>query len=81
VVGGPPAGRAAQRPEQLLFQLRIAVDEAPVGEDDQRADQRVARESVRPAEHAEPAAQCEPGDTDRRAVTSRNGPPALMQPS
>ena len=42
-----PAGdRAPQRPEQLRFPIKVAVDDTPVGEDDLGAQQGIAGQPV-----------------------------------
>src|SRR4051794_9598550 len=59
----PPA-RAPQRPEEVLVPLGVAGDHAAVGEDDLRAEQRVRRQPVHPAEEPDAPAEREPGDAD-----------------
>ena len=48
--------------------LRVAGDEAAVGEHDVGADERVGEHALHAAEDPEPAAQVEPGDPDPRAA-------------
>jgi hypothetical protein len=56
------AAGAAQRPEQVLVAVRVAVDDAAVGEHRARGDELVGGEAVRAAEDAEAAAEGQSGD-------------------
>jgi hypothetical protein len=58
---------APECPEQVAVPLRVAVGDAPVGEDDLRLKQLIGRESVGAAEDAETSAESQAGDPDGRA--------------
>ena len=51
----------------------------PVVQDDARGDELVAREAVQPAEDADPAAEREPRDADRRAAARGDRPAVGLQ--
>ena len=73
-----PAG-AAECPEELGLAGAVAVDEASVGEHDLSTDEAVARETVRAPQQADPAAEREAGDPDRRSAAGRDGSPVRVQ--
>ena len=66
----PPA-RAPQRPEQLRFPVKVAVDDTPVGEDDLGAQQGIPGQPVTSSQEAEPAAEGEAGDPDPGATAGQ----------
>ena len=64
---------APQRPEQVWFPVVVALDDAPVGQDDLGAEQLVRGGAVGPPQGPEPAAEGEPGDPHLRAGAARHG--------
>src|SRR5688572_5325784 len=73
------AACAAQRPEQVRFAMLIALDDAAIRQHYLCCEQAVRGEPVFAAEDAEPAAQGEAGDSDRRTASGRDGEAVFVQ--
>jgi hypothetical protein len=67
------AAAPAQRPQELWIAVFAGPDDLAIGRDDLRADQRVAGEPARSHQVADPAGQCQAGDSrvDERASGRR----------
>ena len=63
---------AAQRPEQILVALLVALHHAPVGQHHLGRDQLVRRQPPATAQQAEPAAERLAADPDRGAAAGRD---------
>jgi hypothetical protein len=63
----------AQRPEEFLIMMLVALDDAAVSQDYLRPEQAIRGQAVLAAEDPEPAAQGEAGDPDVRPAACRDG--------
>ncbi len=71
---------AAAGPEQVRVAVRVAGPDLAVGGDDLRLHQVVAGQPVGAGDHADAAAQGQPGDADGRAGAAGDGPVVGGQP-
>jgi hypothetical protein len=69
----------AQRPEQLLVVVLVALDHPTVGRDDLGPEQVVAGQAVLPAQDPQPAAEGEAGDPDGGTAAGGAGQAVLGQ--
>ena len=67
-----PGARAAQRPEQVLVALLVALHHPPVGQHHLCRDHLVRCEPPAAAQQAKPAAECLAADPDRGAAAGRD---------